>query len=373
MKELNIGRMLTENRRKRGITQEELAEYMGVSKASVSKWETGATYPDITLLPRLATFFNISIDELMGYEPQMTKADIRRLYGQICRDFSTKPFDEVMEHCREITKKYFSCAPLLFQIGSLYVNHCVLAGTPEGTLAILEEAASLFVRVREESEQAALADQAVNMEALCLLKLGRGEEVLELLADSVPLRMAPEPLLSEAFRITGNHEEAARVLQAGIYQTVLELMNLLLPYMDLCGEKDSSLEETCRRTLAVADAFELRTLHPGILLTAYLSIAQEFVKHGKTEKALDMLERYGALAASDIYPLKLHGDSYFTLLDGWLEENLPLGSSLPRSEDLIRKDILKALTATPAFAGLSDNKRFQNIIRRLAGGMEVEK
>lgn len=66
MKELNIGRSLLENRHKRGITQDELAEYIGVSKASVSKWETAATYPDITLLPRLAAFFNISIDELDG-------------------------------------------------------------------------------------------------------------------------------------------------------------------------------------------------------------------------------------------------------------------------------------------------------------------
>ena len=65
MKEINIGRILMQNRHKKGITQDELAEYIGVSKASVSKWETAATYPDITLLPRLAAFFDISIDELM--------------------------------------------------------------------------------------------------------------------------------------------------------------------------------------------------------------------------------------------------------------------------------------------------------------------
>ena len=140
MKELKIGRILVEHRRRRNITQEELAEYIGVSKASVSKWETATTYPDITLLPQLATFFNISIDELVGYEPQMTKTDIRKLYTQISHDFSKKPFHEVMEYCREITKKYFSCAPLLFQIGCLYVNHCSFAKTPPETLAVLEEA-----------------------------------------------------------------------------------------------------------------------------------------------------------------------------------------------------------------------------------------
>ena len=67
MKEINIARKLTTKRREKGITQEELALYIGVSKASVSKWETGQSYPDITFLPQLATYFNISIDELMGY------------------------------------------------------------------------------------------------------------------------------------------------------------------------------------------------------------------------------------------------------------------------------------------------------------------
>ncbi len=69
MNEIRIAHILTQKRRSRGITQEELAEYMGVSKAAVSKWEKGQSYPDITLLPQLAAFFNISVDELLGYSP----------------------------------------------------------------------------------------------------------------------------------------------------------------------------------------------------------------------------------------------------------------------------------------------------------------
>ncbi len=41
MKEINLGHILTENRHKMGITQDDLAAYMGVSKAAVSKWKTG--------------------------------------------------------------------------------------------------------------------------------------------------------------------------------------------------------------------------------------------------------------------------------------------------------------------------------------------
>ena len=45
MKEIHLGRILAEQRRSRGITQDELAEFLGVSKAAVSKWETESTYP----------------------------------------------------------------------------------------------------------------------------------------------------------------------------------------------------------------------------------------------------------------------------------------------------------------------------------------
>lgn len=92
MKEIRLGSVLIKNRHKRGITQDELAAYLGVSKAAVSKWETAMTYPDITLLPRLAAYFNISIDELMGYEPQMDKMEIRKCYLQFAEEFSMLSF-----------------------------------------------------------------------------------------------------------------------------------------------------------------------------------------------------------------------------------------------------------------------------------------
>lgn len=77
MKEINISAILVSKRKEKGITQDELAAYLGISKAAISKWETGQSYPDITLLPLLAAYFNISIDKLIGYKPQMVKEDIK--------------------------------------------------------------------------------------------------------------------------------------------------------------------------------------------------------------------------------------------------------------------------------------------------------
>ena len=67
---MNIGNKIKELRRKRGITQEELANCIGISSQAVSKWENHVGLPDITLAPRLASYFGISMDELFDFHLQ---------------------------------------------------------------------------------------------------------------------------------------------------------------------------------------------------------------------------------------------------------------------------------------------------------------
>ena len=339
MKEINLGKVLVEHRRQAGITQDELAAFLGVSKAAVSKWETGTTYPDITLLPLLASFFNIRIDELLDYQPQLTVEESRRLYARLSGEFSSLPFSAALEHCRNYIRRYYSCFPLLFHLGSLLVNHCMLAESAEQQKKLLEEAAGLFCRVRTKTGDVQLGREALHMEAYCLLILKRPEEVLKLLEGGSLYSSPKEPLLSSAYEMTGQKE-------------------LSLPNRE-------AFDKTVQRILKTAEAFDLKTLHPSLLLSAYLSIAQNCAALGEDGQTMEFLELYTDLACGDIYPLHLHGDSYFDLLDGWIRDNLFLGDSLPREESLIRHSMTQALTENPAFAGLSCQPRFQELVRRL--------
>lgn len=65
---MNVGSVIKRLRTEHSITQEELAGHLGISYQAVSKWETGATMPDITLLPELAAFFGVRIDELFSVD-----------------------------------------------------------------------------------------------------------------------------------------------------------------------------------------------------------------------------------------------------------------------------------------------------------------
>lgn len=66
--ELMIGEKLKKLRRNRDFTQEEVATHLGISYQAISKWERGDGYPDITMLPALANYFAVSVDELIGME-----------------------------------------------------------------------------------------------------------------------------------------------------------------------------------------------------------------------------------------------------------------------------------------------------------------
>ena len=66
--QLNLGNKIRELRRAQKRTQEELATALGVTSQAVSRWEAGGSYPDMEIIPSIANYFGISIDELFGYE-----------------------------------------------------------------------------------------------------------------------------------------------------------------------------------------------------------------------------------------------------------------------------------------------------------------
>ena len=63
--DMTIGKRIAALRKEKGLTQEELADHMGVSPQAVSKWENDQTCPDISALPKLARLLGVSVDELL--------------------------------------------------------------------------------------------------------------------------------------------------------------------------------------------------------------------------------------------------------------------------------------------------------------------
>ena len=73
MTTIKINEQIAFLRKQKGLTQEELANALGVTNQAVSKWESAQCCPDIQLLPLIADYFGVSIDELMGHNAVVQK------------------------------------------------------------------------------------------------------------------------------------------------------------------------------------------------------------------------------------------------------------------------------------------------------------
>lgn len=81
-----FGENLKRLRKDKDLTQETLAEFLGVSFQTISKWERGETYPDITMLPVLASFFNVTTDDLIGFNKSLEEEKVKeylKLYDEM--------------------------------------------------------------------------------------------------------------------------------------------------------------------------------------------------------------------------------------------------------------------------------------------------
>ena len=128
--ELNIGKKLRQLRREREITQEEMANHLGISFQAISKWERGDGYPDITMLPLLAGYFSVSVDSLLG----MDEESAWQRYDEINRTWSDNRtaarHRENVELMEEALREYPNDPLMLVQLSASLERLAGQAETP---------------------------------------------------------------------------------------------------------------------------------------------------------------------------------------------------------------------------------------------------
>lgn len=362
MKNINCASVIIEKRREKGITQEELAAYLGVTKASVSKWETGISYPDISLLPILASYFDISIDELMDYSPQMHDDEINKLYNRLATDFTLKPFEEVMAECDVIIKKYYSCYGLLNRLAILYLTHAPLADNPERREQILKDVIRLCERIRTNSKDSYLFwGGAINIQAICHLRLNEGERVLDLFGESLLNASPDKALVSQAYKILGNPEKSEETLQADIYQKLMDIFqSMMLALENNIGDL-ARAEPIYIRAEEIAKTFNMKHLNANNVGILYLFGAQMYQIGGLPEKAIELLDKYADVCINDFFPFAIKIDSFFDKLDNFIAENI---TPSPRGEEAVKNDVVQYFN-NPIFESLHENPSFKSIVKRI--------
>lgn len=354
-------------RRKKGITQDELASFLGVTKASVSKWETKQSYPDILLLPQIAVYFNVSIDELLGFEPQLSEEQIMKCYQDLSTDFAKLPFDEVITHTKELVKKYYSCYPLLLQIVILWSNHYMLTKDKDKQVMLLKDSIILCNHILDGSSDIKLCSETSMMKSLINLTLGNAKEVIEELQPLIELKQyinQSDLLLIQAYQMTGDVAKSDLHSQKTVYTHLLSLVDDSIGMMFFRIQDYDFCNITIQRIRQVIQTYEIEKLHPNTALKFHYQVAVFSCAHNQLEEALQELSLFvlGSLHFID-KGLELHGDHYFTRIEEWFEE-FPLKKDAPRNELVVLESLLPAIEQ-PAFSALFDKEEYHSLKKKI--------
>lgn len=364
----NLGNTILRLRREKGVTQEILADFVGVTKTSVSKWETGSTLPDIQMLPLLAAFFGVTVDELIGYIPMLSREQIRFHYHRLAERFAVGTFGEVLQECREIVRKYYSCYPFLLQMTILLLNHANRATEKSDREQIFQLAFQLCDHILAECKDVGICRKIVSVKACLHLMEGRADLVLEELEGE---SLRPDGiedmggLLTMAYLMAGDLEQAAKAAQVGMYGSLKGMMSYGVYLLQARGGDIDYGNLILQRLDRVIETFSLVGLDPNAV-AAYEYQAALYLAgsggcgDGLEEKIFLRLEHYAA-ACGQLFAdgIKQHGDSFFDSLDPWLEES-ELGTEGLRSERSVRESVLEGLR-NPVFSGLKDQERLRRL------------
>ncbi|MBR6939522.1 MAG: helix-turn-helix transcriptional regulator, partial [Clostridia bacterium] len=125
--QLELGKRIRELRRRDGRTQEDLAEAIGVTSQAVSRWEANGGYPDMEMIPSIANYFGITIDELFGVDMAKNEEEILEIVDKFDNG-KYKGSDGSLSFMAEAYHKYPSDFRILVRYMHSLINDNVDAG-----------------------------------------------------------------------------------------------------------------------------------------------------------------------------------------------------------------------------------------------------
>jgi len=153
-----------QNRKAKDLTQEQLAEIFHVSPHAISRWEIGATCPDIELLPSIASYFNITVDELLGMDKIRDKERIEKITKEVHEKWKSGHMDNALEILRNAVREFPREYTLQTSLAISLRLKAFSETDKEMKKDTMLEAIAIFERVLENS-----IDDETRNQALCNL------------------------------------------------------------------------------------------------------------------------------------------------------------------------------------------------------------
>lgn len=357
--DMKIGEKIIELRKAKKMTQEQLADLLGVSAPAVSKWETDSSYPDITMLCPLARALGTDVDTLLSYEETLSEEKHGQYMTEIIERIREGKAREAEERLEQLLHSYPSAASLKFSAIAAFSLMDMNSAANEGDEETEKKKERWKRRKKElaealyESGDSAFYLPAVSMLVSLELAEGNLDRAETLLQKTITNTADFTMLWAQLYQKKGEKDKAVSTVQSKLYKLIGDVQTCL---MVLLGE---DMEFDRERTLEICDVLcrveELFAVGGG---TAAGAIAEVYLRLGMKEETLDYLERFTN-----------------RLTDGPMPFNQALFSPTFSAERIqsgftreFMQVIINGLEQDACFEELRGEERFQAMVRKLKNG-----
>ena len=228
---LSLPANISKLRKEHSMTQEQLAEALGVTFASVSKWERGVATPELNLIAEMADLFGVSFDAIVGFEVQ--KGSIIALERRIHQLQREKNYDEAITEAEKALIRYPNDFRIVYRCGELYA----VAGIEQKSVAYSKKALSLYSRacmLIKQNADSEISDISIRKEmAEIYLALGEYDKGVELLKQNNPCRLN-HPLIGQTLASSCDDPEGALpYLSMALLDLTVTHMEIVMGYINV--------------------------------------------------------------------------------------------------------------------------------------------
>ncbi len=228
---MKINQIIREKRKELSLTQEQIAESLGVSTPAVNKWEKGSTYPDVTLLPPLARLLRTDLNTLMSFHDDLTDIEIENFVNEVDKTIQEQNYETAFQKAIDKIHEYPTCDKLIYSIilyleGALFLYN---VSEPEQYREVFET----FYKRLSTSEVSKIRDTAISM----LISYARNAGELskaEALINTLPFSsIDKEEQLAVLYQQQTKYEDAEKIWERRVLKGVTDIQAALIQMLEI--------------------------------------------------------------------------------------------------------------------------------------------
>lgn len=283
---LKINEIIRERRLAKKLTQEQIANYLGVSTPAVNKWEKGTSYPDLILLPALARLLGTDLNTLLSFQDNLSEKEVTLFMNEVSDTIDKNGFETGYFLAIEKLKEYPNCDLLLYNLAVLLDSALMLCDGKNKLNKKYQEKIELLFYHATQSEDTTIKEQAQARLISKFIREQNYEKAQEIL-NALPKKslVDREKVQADVFIAQGELEKAERLIEEKLLSTTREIHAELMSLMEIAikEERMDDAEYIADVDKKAAEVFDLWEFN------SYIAHSQLYESSKKRDKFLNLL------------------------------------------------------------------------------------